>query len=249
VSVEIDRAQAQDEAVTDACAWLGVPRAQFFDLARQWHDRGRALWSETDPAGFYRAWTGDTGRVALCANILDQFSRDIVWSILHGVFTQVPVSFYLDYGCGSAALSFPFLGRCTGAVLVDVPNAQQEFVRWRLERAGLRDAVVTTPDAAESLPADSFGLIACVDVLEHLPNPTAVFARLDQQLAPGGMFVFRAPWAREDEDFGEHLPEATADWHRPAGGAEQLAARYRCLLGIEHGGLYLKERAAGNHAT
>lgn len=238
---EINRAEACHAAIGDACAWLCLTPAEFFAAARQWTTLGPALWAETDPETFYTAWLGEAGRSGICANIIDQFSRTEIFFLLEAIFDQFPIGFYLDYGCGTAAVSWPFLSRATSAVLVDVPNLSQQFVQWRVEQAGLRDVAVLPPEAAGSLPDGLMDLVVCVDVLEHLPNPTAIFLQLDRLVKPGGLLLHRSPWAREDEDLGEHLQEATADWHRPGGGAQLVGALYEVVQPVAFGGLYRKK--------
>lgn len=237
---EVDMFAALDDAITDACRFLNVARPEFYELARGWDTHRDTTWAETNPETFYTAWRGDVGRAALAANVLDQFSRPEIWHVTQEIRRQTPLGFFLDYGCGSAVVTWTALPSCTEAVLVDVPNLNQEFVRWRLEQHDSHQAAVLTPEEAAVFPAGTFDTIFCIDVLEHLPQPTAIFERLDQALKTGGLLLHRSPWARPDEDLCEHLAEATVDWHRPGGGAEQLAARYQTLAPLPFGGLYLK---------
>ena len=242
MNTEIDRYRALDDSVTAASEFLHVPRGDIFELAKAWATVGPELWAKTGPDTFYASWTGAVGASAISANIIDQLSRVAVWNVLHQVFSRDLRWTYLDYGCGTAAVSFPFLSRCEVGVLLDVANANQEFVAWRLQRHGLTQAAVLTPDKAPALPAGSFNFVTCVDVLEHLTNPSEVFAQLDRLLQPEGLLLLRAPWAREDEDFGEHLAEAPLDWHRSGGGADSLAAGFSVLAELADGGLYQKRR-------
>jgi SAM-dependent methyltransferase len=235
---------AAEEAVTDACEFLGVTRPRFFELALAWPELGAALWERSTPETFYTGWTGDTGRAAVAANVMDQFTRQDVWGALSQVMPARGGWLFMDYGCGTGSASFPFLGHCAQAVMVDVPNLNQEFLRWRLQRHGLDHVAVLSPDQAVELPLDTFDLVACVDVLEHLPEPTQVFQRLDAWLRCGGLLIQRSPWAHDDEELGEHLPEATADWHRSGGGAEQIGARYEALLPMAFGAVYHKSKHA-----
>lgn len=237
---DVYAARAMDLAIAEAAYYLEIERGALFDLAERWEELGPKLWAETTPETFYTAWQGEAGQANLCRNLIDQYARRDVWAVLWQVTQQLRRIWMLDFGCGSAALSWALRERCEQLVLADVPNAAREFVRWRIETAGARHVASVGPDEALQLPAESFTLIACIDVLEHLPEPTAVFERLDALLAPGGVFVYRAPWARDDEDFDEHLPAATADWHRPGGGAEQLAERYTQAGVISHGGVFVK---------
>ncbi len=242
MSIEVRRHRAAEEAVTDACEFLEVTRPEFFDLAEAWEQVGPALWQSCTPATFYTSWRGDAGKSAVAANVMDQFSRGEIFEMLGIVFDRLDQVIYLDFGCGTGAVSYPYLHRALSAVMIDVPNANQDYLRWRLVRAGLNEVALLEPNTLPQLPDATFNLIACIDVLEHLTNPTEVFAQLDRVLRIGGLFLFRAPWARDNEDFGEHLPEATRDWHRPGGGGQILQLGYQLVGQVTHGGLYQKQR-------
>lgn len=131
--------------------------------------------------------------------------------------------------------------------MVDVPNVGQDFLRWRLERDGWRHVILLHHEATDTLPPEAFDLICCIDVLEHLPEPTRIFERFDSWLRPGGFYLHRAPWAQsvdEEHEVG-HLLAAPADWNRPGGAGDQLASRYELLAPISFGALYRKLSAAG----
>ena len=87
----------------------------------------------------------------------------------------------------------------------------------------------------------SFDLIICVDVLEHLKNPSEVFIKkIDPKLRKGGVLLLTAPWGGGHIT---HLEEAPADWHRS--GAKVLADRYRrkfIIEPIDVSGIYLKTK-------
>ncbi len=56
-------------------------------------------------------------------------------------------------------------------------------------------ALVRANGLAEALPYadDTFDLICCSWVMEHLAEPTRVFAKVARVLAPGGRFIFLTP--------------------------------------------------------
>ena len=241
-NAEIWRAAAFDEAVTDTCAKFELSRPEFFASAMQWDEYRDRLWAVTDPDTFYLAWNGKVAKANVCMNIIDQFSRVSLWHYLYGIVEQMkrnPVTL-LDYGCGTAVLSFPFLKDCARGILMDVPNAVQDFVRWRLQEHGLGHAAALRPEMIQELPSGAFNLVLCIDVLEHLPNPTGIFRELMRLTAPGGIFLLRAPWAREGEPLCEHLPEAPRDWFRSGGGAQLLDSAFTLLASLDHGGIYRK---------
>lgn len=229
-----------DNCVTDACAFLGIERQQFFQLASVWGDYVRTFHDHANPEDFYRGFVGEAGRSNLCANILDQFCQLEVATVLPGLPVQgrdgAPLSF-ADFGCGTAALSFPVAVRFGRAHLVDLPNLAQDFVAWRCRRHGC-DHIQTGTIGAVLAPVD---VALCIDVLEHIAESSAFFARIDQSVRPGGVLILRAPW-HSVAPHVEHLPAAEADWlHR--GGAAMLAQRYDKLRDIQYGGIYRKRIA------
>jgi len=69
-----------------------------------------------------------------------------------------------------------------------------------------------------SLPvkADSFDLITCIDVLEHLENDRSAIAELQRILRPGGLLVVSVPafqflWGDHDTLYGHHRRYRTAE--------------------------------------
>jgi 2-polyprenyl-3-methyl-5-hydroxy-6-metoxy-1,4-benzoquinol methylase len=198
------------------------------DLKQQWANHIDAHFNPADPGAFYETWHGDVGASNIPTNIDDQFSRDYVVMALAAVFAP-PHEFsgtILDFGCGTAAVSLNWqwsFARKSRLLLADVDNLPREFVRREIE---------THPETATELhdialsrvPSKSVDLILCIDVLEHLPNPSEVFALLDDRLRPGGVIIAQAPWGGHPE----HLDEAPVDW-QGRGGAQRLANNYLTL--------------------
>jgi SAM-dependent methyltransferase len=88
----------------------------------------------------------------------------------------------LDLGCGRGYWMKHLAGR--GAVAVGVER--------ELDRAAVaaRFGPVVSGDAAHlPLAAGSVGLVWCVHVLHHLPEPAAVLAEVHRVLRPGGTLI------------------------------------------------------------
>lgn len=99
----------------------------------------------------------------------------------------------LDIGCargwflrGLREAGWP--GPLTG---VDI---SREMTDWGREAFGLDLRATPVEDA--SLPAGGFGLVTMWDVLEHVPDPRAVAARILDLLRPGGWAVIEVPAER-----------------------------------------------------
>ena len=103
----------------------------------------------------------------------------------------------LDYGCGDGT----FLAMLTGgepsaapaeAVGAEIGVALVEDCRRRHgARAGLRFVLAEELDAPEH--SGGYGLVVCMEVLEHVVGPEALVGRLAGLLAPGGRLLVSVP--------------------------------------------------------
>ena len=193
-------------------------------LYHEW-DEHIAAFDAQNPAEFYASWTGRRGASAICRNIVDQFERTYVLDTLFFLFGG-PSDFagrILDYGCGTAALSMAchrFFFPRARLYLADVENLTRDFLECvTLQRENAN--VCMTGLALEEVRDNSLDVVLCIDVLEHLQNPSVVFELLDRKLRSGGLMVLQAPWGGHTE----HLEEAPEDWERN-GGQGRLEARY-----------------------
>jgi cyclopropane-fatty-acyl-phospholipid synthase len=94
----------------------------------------------------------------------------------------------LDLGCGWGSLTFWLAERYPGARIVGVSNSrpQREFILSR----GLPNVEVVTADANVFEPGRKFDRVMSVEMLEHMRNYPALFARIASWLEPGGkLFV------------------------------------------------------------
>ena len=90
----------------------------------------------------------------------------------------------LDAGCGSTAHArFPAQARVVG---LDISREQLEH------NDSLHERIVADLQTYE-LPAESFNVILCWYVLEHLDDPPAALRRLIGALAPGGVLILACP--------------------------------------------------------
>jgi 2-polyprenyl-3-methyl-5-hydroxy-6-metoxy-1,4-benzoquinol methylase len=227
-----------DECVTDACTFLEISRPRFYELAQNWSLYHQTFRTFERPEDFYLSFKGEMGRANLCANILNQFSRLELYSLVRQFPGIKPDLRMADIGCGAAALSFPQMRKVKGtSFLVDVPNLAQDFIRWRCARHGLDHVSV---GGLGDMSAQVHVMI-CIDVLEHVANSSAMFRHMDAMLGAGGLLLFQAPWASQVPNV-EHLPEAEADWHQN-GGADLLSTNYDKLSELPCGGLYRKHES------
>jgi SAM-dependent methyltransferase len=90
----------------------------------------------------------------------------------------------LEAGCGSTSdVNLPFEKKIVG---IDI-DADQLAHNSRLEEKIQGDL------QTYALPPGAFDLVACVDVLEHLPHPEKAFANISKSLKPGGYLLIAGP--------------------------------------------------------
>lgn len=116
----------------------------------------------------------------------------------------------LDLGCGWGSMSFWLAERYPNARILGVSNSriQREFIEARCKRLGIRNLEIVTCDANVFTPDRTFDRILSVEMLEHMKNYAALFARIATWLRPTGkMFVhifthrqFAYPFGTDRED-------------------------------------------------
>jgi methionine biosynthesis protein MetW len=110
-----------------------------------------------------------------------------LWSlILDGVTAQTRC---LDVGCGTGnSYAREFVGRGISYVGVDVSPEAVTAAR----AAGI-DAQVIADAATLPFPDQSFDLVLCIEVLEHLFSPQLAAREIARVLRPGGRLVASTP--------------------------------------------------------
>jgi 2-polyprenyl-6-hydroxyphenyl methylase / 3-demethylubiquinone-9 3-methyltransferase len=97
----------------------------------------------------------------------------------------------LDMGCGAGLLTEP-LARLGGTVTgVDAAHENIAVARDHAEQSGL--AIRYRCGEADALKGESFDLITCLEVIEHVSDPASFIAQLAGLLAPGGLMVLSTP--------------------------------------------------------
>ena len=101
----------------------------------------------------------------------------------------------LDIGCGSGA-TLRWLkdnGRCGVGIGVEMVESAAALARERLDAVFVGDANVLIETA---FAPQSFDLVLCLDVLEHLVDPWQFVGKVQRLVKPGGLIVTSLPNVR-----------------------------------------------------
>jgi SAM-dependent methyltransferase len=145
-----------------------------------------------------------------------------------------PPARVLDYGCGIGSDGLTLAERGYEVEFADFANPSVRYLRWRLRRRGLA-AVVHDLDGRP--PAGGFDAAFAFDVVEHVEDPFALLARLEE-LAELVVVNFLEPEPGETRLHHE-LPIADLLAHARARGLR----RYRRYHGRSHLVAYAPRRS------
>jgi SAM-dependent methyltransferase len=104
---------------------------------------------------------------------------------------------YLDYGSGIGNDAMVLADAGFNVTVADVSDVLLTFAVWRLRRRGYNVRAIDLK--RESLPRDGFDVVACFDVLEHIPRPVNVVRNIRAALRTNGLLVMHAPFAEDPE--------------------------------------------------
>lgn len=111
-----------------------------------------------------------------------------VHAVLAAELPPGPVAIY-EAGGGSTSYLSPELVERARVTVVDIDPVQLANNAYAHQRV-LGDVQVHRPEP------QSFDLVVCYNVIEHLPDVEAAFARFGEALKPGGLLLIGAPHPR-----------------------------------------------------
>lgn len=97
----------------------------------------------------------------------------------------------LDVGCGGGILSESLAAQGARVKGIDMGAAPLEVARLHLLESGLQVDYeqIQVEHLADAAP-ESYDLVTCMEMLEHVPDPASVIAACHKLVKPGGMVFF-----------------------------------------------------------
>ncbi|MCF6218846.1 MAG: bifunctional 2-polyprenyl-6-hydroxyphenol methylase/3-demethylubiquinol 3-O-methyltransferase UbiG [Gammaproteobacteria bacterium] len=93
----------------------------------------------------------------------------------------------LDVGCGGGLLSEGMACRGAEVTGIDMGEAPLTVARLHLYESGQKvDYQLSTAEAFSINHADQYDVVTCLEMLEHVPDPSSVIAACAKMLKPGG---------------------------------------------------------------
>ncbi len=97
----------------------------------------------------------------------------------------------VDVGCGGGLLSEALVAEGASVLGIDLADEVLEVARLHgLESGRKAEYRKIAAEALAEEAAESFDLVCCMEMLEHVPQPQSVVAACAQMVKPGGTVVF-----------------------------------------------------------
>jgi len=130
----------------------------------------------------------------------------------------------IDVGCGGGILSESMAGQGAIVTGIDIAAKALAVAKLHLHESGCQvDYQQTTAESWAEQNASSAGIVTCMEMLEHVPEPASVVAACSNMLVPGG-HLFMSTLNRNAMSFavaivgGEHItriiPKGTHQYER-----------------------------------
>jgi len=133
--------------------------------------------------------------------------RAFVWNpVVTRIDRRGPRQDVLLYGDGIGTDSIALARLGHRATYFDLPGRTSDFARFRFASEGLEDSitVITNPS---KIPAGRFDAVVCIEVLEHVPDPTGTMRNLYAALKSGGIALITESFESIGPAYPSHLPE------------------------------------------
>jgi 2-polyprenyl-6-hydroxyphenyl methylase/3-demethylubiquinone-9 3-methyltransferase len=97
----------------------------------------------------------------------------------------------LDVACGGGILSESMAALGANVTGIDAGQAPLTVAKLHLKKSGLQiDYQLATAEEYAAAHADSFDVVTCLELLEHVPQPSSVVAACKAMVKPGGDVIF-----------------------------------------------------------
>ena len=106
---------------------------------------------------------------------------------------NVAEKYVLDVGCGGGILAESMAQHGANVTAIDLAEASLSVAKLHLMESNLEvDYRFTSAENLAQNESESFDIVTCLEMLEHVPNPELVVSACFKLLKPGGFAFFSA---------------------------------------------------------
>ena len=116
----------------------------------------------------------------------------------------------LDFGSGVGTHAIALMQRGNKVSLLDVQGPLRELAIRRIDYRGLFGSLDTVYNHDSVLPLNTFDLVLCADVLEHVPDPLEDLRRIHKCMKPGA--VLHLEVSTMIKPSSGHFPSSIQKW-------------------------------------
>lgn len=122
----------------------------------------------------------------------------------------------LDYGCGTGHVIDHLLDRGLECSAVDSSRDSVAVVNAKFSGHPRWKGAVAAEGAEIPFPDDTFDIVCCIEVLEHLPQDliASLLGELRRVTRPSGVLLFTAPFEEILENNHVYCPFCDAEYHK-----------------------------------
>ena len=214
-----------DEIIDIACEYMGVDVSDYYKIIEKFRNNGMKIKEVFENQTQTDVFWNNIDKEWLCINI---YVQSVLYNTAIPIYTilrKMPLNnlTVLDYGCGSGVLAILLnkVFHFKKLVLTDIDNYASGFVKFYINKTNSIE--ISWENILKYNSNETFDLVECFDVLEHLENSYEYLLKLNSKVKARGMMALKIAFECEDET---HLPQAAEAFFIKNDGLGYLEQKY-----------------------
>lgn len=211
-----DFKKLEDSAVKELSEYLLIPQEKIKDilpkaenlLAEEWRNMNINEANEVSIKSFYNNTQLEIFELMNWhVNKLNTGPLNYVCAM--EIAKELEIKEYLDYGSGIGSGAILFAKNGFNVACADISEPLAKFIKYRFDKRNLRVNFIDLRISA--LSKNTYDMITCFDVLEHVFNPGALLKQLRNALRENGILIVNNLFYEKDKNKPMHISEVNLD--------------------------------------